>query len=189
VGRIRFLAFLSILVVGAPLPLAAQDAGEAENTSVEYARHLSASDWDAAAAMMHPEALGQIRTLAELLTEMDPSGQAASMIFGSAGASLEGESDTEVFAAFLAFAMTQAGLAEAMASMRQDAVGHVAEGDTVHVVSRTHMSFEGLSVSQMNVSSLVRHEGAWRMLLTGEIEAFLLGLRQQLGVDSGPSVN
>ncbi|HSM36227.1 MAG TPA: hypothetical protein VK837_07520 [Longimicrobiales bacterium] len=187
-GGVR-LAGAAVLVLVAPLPLLAQSGEDAVRTNAEYTEYLKASDWEGAATMMHPDALGQIRELVGLLTQADPSGQVATMLFGDAASSPDEATDEHLFASFLGFAMEQAGLGAALASMEQDPIGHLFEGDTVHVVSRTHMSVEGISVSQVEVTSLVAHEGEWRMLLDAQIEAFLAGMRKELGIDADALVN
>ena len=49
-------------------------------------------------------------------------------------------------------------------------IGHVNEGDIVHVVYRGSTSMNGASMTQLDVVSLKRQGSDWRLLLTGEME-------------------
>lgn len=180
---------LALLALAAPTPLLAQNEADAAARSLEYGQLLVASDWDGAAAMMHPDALAQIRDLGELIVQVDPSGQAATLFFGDAASAMDEAADEELFAAFLSFVMEQAGLGAALSTMEQQAIGQVVEGDTVHVLSRTHMEVEGISISELSVASFAPHDGEWRMLLTAQIESFLAGMRSQLGLNPDALVN
>lgn len=55
---------------------------------------------------------------------------------------------------------------------RFDLVGSVAEGEAVHVLVRMHMHMDsaGMKMHKLEAMSLKRHDGAWRSLLSGDIE-------------------
>jgi hypothetical protein len=56
------------------------------------------------------------------------------------------------------------------ASTKFQILGHVNEGDLVHVVYRSNASMNGASLTQLEVVSLKQQGSDWRLLLTGEME-------------------
>ena len=56
------------------------------------------------------------------------------------------------------------------ASTKFQIIGHVNEGEIVHVVYRGSISMNGASMTQLDVVSLKQQGSDWRLLLTGEME-------------------
>lgn len=57
-----------------------------------------------------------------------------------------------------------------MAGATVQPLGHVVEGELVHVVYRMHMDMLGARISQISAISLKKDGDAWKLMLTGEIE-------------------
>ncbi len=63
-------------------------------------------------------------------------------------------------------------------------LGHVVEDDMAHVVFRMNVDAMGVMVSEVSVMSLQDDDGAWKMMLTGEIR----GLATMIGPAGGSDV-
>jgi len=160
----------------------ASAADSAEAVAVRYLSALGRGRYDSMAHLMHPEALSQIRDLMSLLVARDTAGNLVKGIFGVDGNKAFAALDSEQARFFSGLFRSQPGLAEVMGSLHGDPVGAVAEGDSLrHVVMRVEMGdTTGLSVSKMEVVSLKRSGGAWRVLLGGQIGGVLEALRRQV---------
>jgi hypothetical protein len=179
---LRRLLAVSALMVLSQGDSSAQAAAGAEQQVRAYFEAIRGSDYRAAAGMMHTSALAEIRELVDLMVAVDPSGQLAGGILGPGPTDYRAMSDVDAFAGFLRFSMTQQPmLIDLMRSMVLEIIGPVAEGDTLHVVARVGMEVDGMPIRQMQVTSVAREGGEWRVLLTGEIAGLVAGMRQQLG--------
>ena len=49
-----------------------------------------------------------------------------------------------------------------------------------HLVYRMHTDLDGVSLNRIQVMPLKQHEGAWRVMLSGEIEGMATAMKQQL---------
>ena len=77
-------------------------------------------------------------------------------------------------------------LKRSFGNMRNLNVGAVAESDTIaHVVVHTTMKLGMEFVDEMNVTSLRKYEGVWRLRLSGKLEGIALMLRQSLQMQTG----
>jgi hypothetical protein len=149
-----------------------------------YGQALAANDWPAAARMMHPKALQQLRDLfAPLLTA--PEGEAlATQFFGvTSGAEFAAMPDTVMYSAFLKTVLNQQpGTAEALSTAVITPLGHVNGGaDTVLVVGRISLSFQGITISQFEVVPYIWDKGRWWTLLKADFTNMAAMLRQALG--------
>lgn len=155
-----------------------------ESVAESYLQALKAGQYLPAAELMHPEALEKFRAMVLPVVEESAGGdQTESLLPLFRGASniaaLKKFSPAEFFAAFLG-AITDAnpGMKEALASGSLTMIGSVPEGDTIHVVCRTAGTVEGITFSKMEVVSLKRSTGSWRVLLSGEMEGIVQALRK-----------
>ncbi len=57
-----------------------------------------------------------------------------------------------------------------MAGATVQPLGHVVEGELVHVVYRMHLDMLGARISQISAISLKKDGADWKLMLTGEIE-------------------
>ena len=65
--------------------------------------------------------------------------------------------------------------------MKNLSIGAVAEGDSlVHVVNRTNLNIGGQSITEMNVVTLKKIEGEWRLLLSPKVEGIAQMIRRGL---------
>ena len=60
-------------------------------------------------------------------------------------------------------------------------IGAVAEGDSlIHVINRTKLNIGGRDIEEMNVVTLKKYEGEWRIVLSPKIEGIALMIRRGL---------
>lgn len=176
-----------VLLLGCSKP-AVSVQGSPEATAQAFGDALKANDWAAAARIMHPEALRQLRAMFAPILQSEGSEQLSLQFFGvGSHAEFAALPDTVMFASFLRSVVTQqeAGLAEALRTMRFTPLGHVnGGGDTVLVVSRMEMSVEKITISQFEVMPFTQHEGHWRGLLKADFTNLAAMLKRSLGAQS-----
>ncbi len=167
-----------------PPPAASPAPASPESVVQSYLETMKAGQFVKMAELMHPEALEKFRTMMlAFVDEAKPDGEDNPLQFFQGVkdvASLKKLSPTEFFASFFGGLMDlNPGVKDALgsASMGMTALGSVPEGDVLHVVCRTSAGVEGLSVTKMEVLSLKRAGGNWRVLLSGEMEGLAQSLR------------
>jgi hypothetical protein len=136
-------------------------------------------EFEQSAQLMHPDALSPVRRIVSLIVKQDPSGEVRSQLLGvSTDSAVAALTDAQVFAKFLTQVFAQQeGVLETMKGSTVAVLGVVAEGaDTAHVVWRSGMTMQGLSISKMEVLSVRRAGTGWRAMLTGDFENFIKGM-------------
>jgi len=180
--QVRSLLFASIVALSTPQRAHAQ--GTPEAAAAAYGAAIKANDWPAAARMMHPTALKQLRDLIAPLVASPAGGEMGLQLLGvHSSAELAATPDTVLFATFLRNVMAQqAGLGDALRSATIVPLGHVAGGgDTVFVVSRMTMSVEGVELKTFDVMPFLLLDGQWRGLLKSDFTNMAAMLRRALG--------
>ena len=181
------LPLFFILLALIPRFLSAQQTPE--QAAERYFTATKAMDWTATAAMMHPRALQSMKTMFVDLASLDSAGTVIAPMLGTQPGELAAMPPERVYERVLNMIMRlQPQAAELMRGASFDVVGHVMEGDTAHVVYRMTMTVEGASIVQTSVVSFERDGGAWRGLLTGDVQNMISGLRAALlGQGQGPA--
>jgi hypothetical protein len=180
------------LALGAARPAAAQPQSSAEKPSAgspeafaeRYVKALREERWGDAAAMMHPEALAELRAMFAPIVTHPEGGQVGREVFGlSDPAAFASTSDTALFAGLLRTVTGESPeFVAVMKNARATWVGHVDEGaDVTHVVYRLHMAYEGIAITKLDVMSLKRSRGEWRAVLKGDVRGIAEALRRQVG--------
>jgi len=161
--------------------LSAQETPEA--VAETLSRCLRDGDWAGAAHLMHPEALGAMRTLFAPLMTGSQADENARQLFGlGSAAELASTPDTVVFAHFLQSVTARAGLDQALKGAQFTALGHVmGGGDTVLVVSHLTMTLQGITLSSFEVMPFVLYEGHYRGLLKADFTNMAAVLKARLG--------
>jgi hypothetical protein len=176
------------LALIATLTVAPSLLGQAppEAAAEAFGASLRANDWRAAARLMHPDALHQLRGLLMPLLSSPEGGQVGTQLFGIASsAQLASTPDTVLFATFLEKVMAQQGLADVLKSASVTPLGHVNQpGDTVLVVSRMVMSMNELTISSFDVMPFLPYRGAYRGLLKADFTNLITMLQARLGKGS-----
>jgi hypothetical protein len=174
------LVLLTAAVLLAPAPADAQGDGTPQGVTRSYFAALRAADWPAAAGHMHPEALDQFRNAMGLLARMDTTGEAAGQMFGlRSAAGLDSLAPEVVFARFLEnMVRTSPEMAEVLRGMIVEPTADTPEGDGVTRVDyRLRVTGEGPPVASS--VRLKQHAGAWRLLLTADVETMVRSLEAQ----------
>ena len=147
-----------------------------------YSR-MQAGDMVGAAELFDPAALkdlrGMLAPVIESLPKEESSAPAIRVLIGDASPeTLKSASDAEFFAAILGGVIGRSG-AELKS---QEIIGSVPEGPELrHVVTRNTASAMGMTFTKMEVVSLHRVDGAWKVMLSGEMKGLAEAVRRRAG--------
>lgn len=175
---LRALPVLTAALLALAPGLAAQDTPE--QVAGRYFQTLRTGDYAANVALMHPEALDELKEMMEGLVAL--AGAAAAeddstfqRMFGVASAAEFNQlSPAQVFERMLRSQLENEDMREVLSSSQTTILGHVMEGDSVaHVVYRMRMSFGEMDMDQVQVTPLKRADGQWRVLLTGSLAGMM----------------
>lgn len=164
-------------------PAPAQTAETPEQVTERFVAAMRAADWNGMAALMHQNALKEMRQLLAGVFEAPNGGPIRQQLLGvTTVPQAQALSDTAVFAALMRTTTQDADVAELLRSAKVQVLGHVNEGaDTVHVVYRMAMTINGIPITKMDVMSLARSPVGWRGLLKGDVTALAAGIRAAVG--------
>lgn len=184
-GKVRLVLALGVVFLPAlsPEPLAGQWAADSpEAAALRQMEAMRARDFTAMAALMHPDALREIRDFLVPILEHDEGAEFREMLLGTDDvAVLDTLSHAALFAQFLQFVMaSDSSIGASLGAAQMTPIGHLMEGDTVHVVSRLTVTLEGVAMTQMDVLSLRHYQGQWRSLLSGDLSGLVAMIRQAL---------
>jgi hypothetical protein len=176
---------LAIVVLCAlvSLPSFAADAPAAkpEDVARQMMTLTKQADWPAYAKLMHPDALKEFKRMFGEMMTSEGTKELGRMFFDTPDAAAYNAVAPDVlFVRFMTnLTKNVPQFAEALKSSEGKVIGGVAEGeDVMHVVYRGSAAAEGISVSRVNAITLRKHEGQWRVLLSGEIGGIADRLKQ-----------
>lgn len=183
-GRLAWGLLCGLLLLGVAVQAAVPESETPEEVVAAALDAFYQGDIERYSYFMHSEALKTFREsfldpVFELLELHNPDEVEVALreFFGMS--SLEEYrklSNREVFAKMLSTLFVPI-LKEFYSDYHATALGHVMEGDhTAHVVVRMNLVMFGAEVSTVEVVSVRRDEGRWRMLLTADIEEFMTTL-------------
>lgn len=148
-----------------------------ESVAIAYFEALQNNRLNDLAGYMHLEALNRLRAMLMPVIEQGPkdkdeSKQALSMFDGVKSIEeLKALSPQGFFTSlFKGISAVYPDMHKIYANTKFQTIGHVIEGDVVHVVYRGSTSINGASMTQLEVVSLKQQGSNWRLLLTGEME-------------------
>jgi uncharacterized protein (TIGR03066 family) len=197
-----FRGYWVVLMASLSACQAAEPVPEKESAAIEKVVAASGQatrkgDWDAFAALIHPDSLQDFKAL------FVPVLQAAAKKGGDEQADLltlfDGAKDLktvlawqpkEFFARFAKGYTSRAPLKETFASTTSTVLGMVPEGsDQVHVVVRATRTIEKAKISRVDVVTLKRSGREWKMLLPSELRVVAETIKRlgTPGHDSGTS--
>lgn len=181
------MRYLGLAILISVAPFAATSAQATPEAAAQaLGMSLRANDWAAAARLMHPNALHQLRGLLEPLVSSAGGGEVTKQVFGiGSAAELAATPDTVLFATFLRTVMTQEGTAEVLKSAIVTPLGHITQpGDTVLVVSRMSMSIENLTITSFEVMPFLLYQEQYRGLLKADFTNLVSMLQARFGKGS-----
>ena len=155
--------------------------GSPEAAATAAMQSSQRGEWGAYTHRMHPEALARAKRMFGAVVAADASGRVGKLFFGVEDTqAFDALSDSSLFVALMEnLTHHMPAFAEAMKTAEFHVIGTLHEGEKLaHVVYRTEAKAEDLEVTRTSVLSLRRHEGEWRMLLTGNIEGLAARLSQ-----------
>ena len=161
-------------------------ADDVERVVMQYFDAMEYADYDAAARLFDADGNKDFRALFAFMkdADVDARQQIYERMFGpwASQESVEKMSDTEFFGSIFGFAMEQRLGRSGVRITNAEYLGHVAEGDDMaHAVTRVTVAVGNSEVTSLDVTSLVRRNGAWRMQVSGDIEQVAAGIRRALG--------
>jgi hypothetical protein len=182
----RWMVMLGLLCAGVVRCLsAAETNGSPEQLVSLYYEKIGKGDMAALADYMHGEELKKFRDMIlPILEEGIKSGEDSEVLKGfTRGDPLEKVqqySPKEFFRRFLAWITEiNPGMTDILKNSTFIPIGHVADGDLIHVVFRMNTKIEGVTITKVSVMSLKKDGAEWKLLLTGEIEGMTKALQRQ----------
>lgn len=161
------------------LPAAALAQDTPEQVADRYLQTLKAQDWAGNAALVDAPELDSLKAAFIDAATADTSTAGLRQYFNLASpAQLQALPASQVYQRFVASTITQnPGMVQFLTSATFRVLGHVAEGDTAHVVYRVsaggQMAAQG---SQVSVLSVVRYGGAWKVPLNEQLRGAIAEL-------------
>ncbi len=157
-----------------------------EQVAIEAYARMRAGDWPGAAETFDPAALKQFREFFDAQGETSPMAPMLQALLGvEDGKSLEKLDDTAFFAGFLQSMMGRMGGMVTLGG--QQILGGVPEGaDRMHLVTRTSAEAMGLKMTNMEVVTLNRTSGGWRLALSGQMEGMAALFRKMAEGEKPP---
>lgn len=157
------------------LPACAADVDAPAQQSDELARLLArnlryhgSSDWESSFGLLHDDAVAELNRFYRRIVAADSTGRAAKALLGEDNVQRASELAPKEFArrAYSAQRAHSYELVErSFANHRVVVLGLVREEDTVHVAYRICMT-DASKTSDVNVASMSRQSGEWRLLLS-----------------------
>lgn len=174
------LSFTESLVQAAEPPAAESP----ESVVRHYTEAIAAGQYLKATEFMHPEGLQKFRDALLPLLEKPAGDKAALRPFEvSDTAALKKLSPAEFFAGYISGLVSASPVMKAtLISSSLTPIGSVPEGDLVHVVCRAKLGLMGADTTKMEVVTLKRSNGSWRVLSNGDLEG--LAIAGQMGLMS-----
>jgi|GEM_PF-762366 len=187
---LRIGSFAGALCAATFLLASADLAAQKEETPLDVARQhfeaMQSANWKKSTELMHPEELGRFKAMFAPVIAADSSGEGARELFGLEDPAVFAMlSDNEVFERFLATTVVESNMQTVLENTRVEFIGAVPEGDDrTHVVYRMTVHLDDYSpTTSMEVVSLRRYKGTWRMLLDRNLEgmqAMLVRVLQEM---------
>ena len=161
-------------------------ADDIERVVLQYFDAMEYEDYDAAARLFDANDIKEFRALFGFMKDADVNArqQIYERMFGpwASQESVEKMSDTEFFASIFGVAMQQSLGRSGVRIASAEYLGHVSEGDDMaHAITRVTVAVGDNEATSLDVTSLVRNNGAWRMKVSGDIEQVAAAVRSALG--------
>jgi hypothetical protein len=160
-----------------------------ESVVARYVEATKRRDWKASAALMHPDALKQLKQMFRPIVASKSEMGLGKMFFSvQTLTEYDRLSGQQAFERLMTAVTRQnPDVSSALATSKATIIGHVLEGpDTAHVVYRMTAKVQGISVTKLAVMPLKRSGNSWAGLLTGDIEGMAAALARATATQSTP---
>jgi hypothetical protein len=172
---LRALPLLALVLLALPARGAAQETPE--QVVQRYYETFRTGDYAGNAALLHPDALNQMKETMLGLAALPGAVQEPQFheMFGVRTVEeLRALPAATVFERMLRSQLENEDMRQILASSQVTVLGHVMEGDsTAHVVYRMRMSLGEMQMDQVQVAPVKRADGQWRVLLTGSLAGMM----------------
>ena len=160
----------AVVPTPAPIPVAAETP---ESVVARYTRAVQRRDWKTSAALMHPDALRQLKRLFRPAVIGAPNLGIGKTFFNvSTAAQFDRLSSAQIFERLMtATTRINPEVSAALATSKSQILGHVLEApETAHVVYRITLKTQGVSITKIAVMPVKKIGNTWGGLLSGDIE-------------------
>ena len=167
---ILILAALGV-ATGGGYAQATQDTPE--SVAKAYFAAMQAGDWAKCASFMHTDALVSMKRMFSKVISADKTGEAAKSIFGlKGGAEYAQLSEDVIFERLMNFITGSVPeMKTVMSASTTSILGKVDESpELTHIVFRTQIKVAGAEMNEVDLISFKKQGGAWRALLTSDME-------------------
>ena len=181
-----FTLTVTLLVIGC----SSQTGTESYESQITLADNgqamLAQSNWSGYAGMVHPQGLERFR--AQVMPGIER------MIMASDGDSvnlfgknynsqeLQSTNPAEFFNVIMNMVTeVSPDIKTTFANMTNESLGGVHDSDTmIHIVQKTHMDIGGRMVDEMNVQSVIKVDGEWKLVMSNKIDGIAMMLAQAM---------
>lgn len=164
-------------------------SADPNDVAMQFFQNLQEDNYSAAAGLFDPAELGSFRDLMRFIYENteDSNDELLAAFFGegATGESVAGLSDADFFASFLALVMNETKKKMPMGFSGVEALGFVSEDpDKAHVVTRFNLDLNDSAISMVDVVSVRRVDGDWKILMQADMKALANQLKAMYGTSN-----
>lgn len=179
----KTLIFISVVLFS--LSALAQTPKSPETVVKDYFDLVQKKQWSTIVEMFSPSALADFKRAVIPVIQFDLTkrkGDMCEVFFGKLYTPKElQEMDDEDFFFFVMSGITMQIKGATPKFSKVEILGTVKENEnTVHVVSRLSVEIDGITQSQVDLSSLKKVNGEWKLLLRDDIERFVIELQSSV---------
>jgi hypothetical protein len=172
----RFIALGTVLLVLAT----AAKAGTPEDSARAYFNALKSTGIGAVADFTHPAELLRFKAMVLPIYQAEAQagqGELRKLTFGAEAtlAQVESAEPAAFMRSFMNIIASRAG-AVGLQFESIEVLGSVAEGETVHVLTRMRMAASPMTITKMEVVSLKKLGEDWKLMLSGQFEGIAQAL-------------
>jgi hypothetical protein len=172
----------SLVLIGLTYALPTHAGESPESVVRAYVAAIKERRMAAVAGYIHPDEQLRFKNMLMSVFNNTATPQQSSFlstIFGknATPASVQAKTPQEFMRAFMTF--TEGQMQSLNVNLKDVKVlGTVKEGEILHLVTRNVAGAGNVQLTQMAVISVKPYQGSWKLLLTGELEAFAQTLKQ-----------
>jgi hypothetical protein len=182
-----FIISIAIINIGCSEQVASDNQFEMQMTLIEVGNQdINNLDWDGYAAILDQDGLERFKNSImpgiEKLILASPSDSINLFGMNFNSEEIQSKNATEFFTTIMNMASEiSIDLKNTFTGMKNDNIGAISEGDSlVHVLVRTELSVGGQTINEMNVNTVQKLDGEWKILMSPKIEGIAMMIRRGL---------
>ena len=151
----------------------------------KYYNYIVSNDMQSLSEYMHSDELDKFKNMLQpvFLSLLKNSNTPPPFSFTN-GDSLEiiyQDSSKQFFERFMRFAISlNPGLNSAISGSTIEPIGHVKDGDVVHVVVKFTLNIKGMEINKLSVMSIKKDNDEWKLMLTGDIKGIAEAMKSKM---------